>query len=263
MMIKIASWNVNSIRVRLDHVLQWLAEQKPDVLALQETKSQEKNFPVEPLKAAGYNVLFTGQKTYNGMALLSKSSLTDVVDQLPGTDNEQKRFLAGSLGSIHIINVYVPNGQSLESDRYQYKLSWLESLRNYLHNALLTHSGVIVLGDFNIAPEDCDVYDPKVWQNRILVSTPEREAFRALLAVGYHDSFRLFPQEGNNYSWWDYRAAAFRRDLGLRIDHILISDSLRAVCQNSTIDKEPRAWLRPSDHTPVFAEFELEPGEFN
>lgn len=250
--MKIATWNVNSLKVRLPHVLDWLAESQADVLCLQETKTEDKNFPADALAEAGYRVVYSGQKTYNGVAILSKSEPQDVVAGIPGFADEQKRVLAATVDGVRIICVYIPNGQSVDSDKYRYKLSWLDALQAWLKDELKRYPKLALLGDYNIAPEDRDCYDPQAWQGNVLVSEPERAAFRALEQLGLRDSFRLFEQEEKAYSWWDYRMMAFRRNMGLRIDHILVSEALS--CSACSIDKAPRKLERPSDHTPVVAE---------
>ncbi len=249
--MKIATWNINSLRVRLPHVLRWLESQRPDVLALQETKLPDPDFPAEAFTRLGYHAAFSGQPAYNGVALLARVPLTVAATALPDFDDAQKRVLFAHLGEVHILNLYVPNGQSLDSDKYQYKLQWLKQLNRWLTRLLREHPQLVVLGDFNIAPEDRDVYDPKAWEGGVLVSAAERAAFRSLLEQGLQDSFRLLHQEGGHYSWWDYRAAAFRRNLGLRIDHILLSPALAGRCLGTHMDREPRGWERPSDHVPV------------
>ena len=249
--MKIATWNINSLRVRLPHVLRWLESQRPDVLALQETKLPDPDFPAEAFTRLGYHAAFSGQPAYNGVALLARVPLTVAATALPDFDDAQKRVLFAHLGEVHILNLYVPNGQSLDSDKYQYKLQWLKQLNRWLTRLLREHPQLVVLGDFNIAPEDRDVYDPKAWEGGVLVSAAERAAFRSLLEQGLQDSFRLLHQEGGHYSWWDYRAAAFRRNLGLRIDHILLSPALARRCLGTHMDREPRGWERPSDHVPV------------
>ncbi|MCG8434918.1 MAG: exodeoxyribonuclease III [Gammaproteobacteria bacterium] len=253
--MKIATWNVNSLRVRLPHVLQWLDYAKPDVLALQETKLTDENFPVDELRAAGYRCVFSGQPTYNGVAILSKQESVEIVTDIPGFEDTQRRVLGATCGGVRILNLYVPNGQSVESDKYHYKLEWLKALQEYVKTQLTTNKNICVLGDFNIAPEDRDVHDPEEWRGKVLCSDPERAAFRELLALGLEDSFRLFDQAEASYSWWDYRAAAFRRNRGLRIDLILASKPMAEACTGCHVDREPRAWERPSDHTPVVAEF--------
>ncbi len=254
----IATWNVNSLKVRLPHVLDWLADKAPDLVALQETKVQDENFPVAELAAAGWQAVYSGQKTYNGVAILSRPGAEprDVVVDLPGFDDHQRRVLAATYGDLRLVNLYVPNGSEVGSDKYAYKLQWLEHLRRWLAEELAAHPLLAVVGDFNVAPEDRDVHDPEAWAGSVLVSPAERAAFREILALGLHDAFRLFQQEGGHYSWWDYRAAAFRRNRGLRIDHILVSDALRARCRACAIDTAPRGWERPSDHAPVYAVFE-------
>lgn len=254
--MKIASWNVNSLKVRLPQVLDWLQAQRPDVLALQETKLTDDNFPASEIEALGYHVAFSGQKTYNGVALISREPLEDVVTDLPGLDDPQRRILAATIGGVRVLNLYVVNGQEVGSEKFAYKLDWLEKVTAYVREDLTHHSDYVVLGDFNIAPDDRDVHDPRGWHERILCSTPEREALRTLLELGFKDSFRLFEQPPDTFSWWDYRAAGFRRNLGLRIDLVLASDALAARCRASTIDVEPRRLERPSDHAPALAEFE-------
>jgi exodeoxyribonuclease-3 len=252
---RIATWNVNSLRVRLPHVLHWLAKEQPDVLALQETKMADGEFPVAELAEAGYRSVFSGQKTYNGVAVLSRSEAQDPVTDPPGFDDPQRRILAVTVGGYRIANLYVPNGGEVGSDKYAYKLDWLAKIHTFLEDELARHSRLIVLGDFNIAPEDCDVYDPEAWREKVLCSTPERAAFQGLLGLGLCDAFRRFDQAGQSYTWWDYRANAFRRKMGLRIDHILINAGLNESCAACRIDVEPRKLERPSDHAPVVAEF--------
>jgi len=255
--VKLATWNVNSLNVRLPHVKDWLASVQPDVLVLQEIKQITENFPTDELEALGYHALANGQKTYNGVATLSRAKLADPVTDFPGFDDPQRRILAATIDGIRVVNLYVPNGASLDSDKYQYKLDWLEALRNFLESELATHERIAVLGDFNIAPADRDVYDPEKWGESVLCSPPERAALQSLIDLGFVDVFREFEQEDNIFSWWDYRAAAFRRNAGLRIDLILASRPLAARCTASYVDREPRSWERPSDHTPVVAEFDL------
>ena len=254
---KIATWNVNSLRVRLPHVLQWLASENPDVLALQETKTLDDVFPFEQIQEAGYQVVFSGQKTYNGVAVLSKQAGVDVVKDIPGLEDHQRRVLAVTIGNIRILNLYVPNGESVVSEKYKYKLNWLEHLKKLLQQELQQHERLIVLGDFNIAPEDRDVYDPKAWEGQVLCSELERAEFQNLIQLGLQDCFRLHEQTEKSFSWWDYRLNAFKRNMGLRIDHILASEKMAQACKQCVIDKLPRGWERPSDHTPVVAEFEL------
>jgi exodeoxyribonuclease III len=261
--MRIATWNVNSLRVRLPQLLEWLAVSTPDVVALQETKLPDDAFPTAELNAAGYNAAFNGQKTYNGVALLARTTghaagmLADVSRGIPGLDDHQRRVIAASVGDLRVINVYVPNGQSVDSDKYQYKLGWLQALRQYLAAELLRCPQLVVLGDFNVAPEDRDVHDPIAWQGSVLVSQPERAALKALLEAGFHDVFRRFEQPEKSYSWWDYRQGAFRRNAGLRIDLILASAAMAAHCTASEIDREPRRVERASDHAPVLATFDI------
>lgn len=250
--MKIATWNVNSLKVRLPHLQGWLADQQPDVICLQETKQQDADFPHAELRAAGYHSVCSGQKSYNGVAILSREQISDVQMGIPGFEDEQKRVIAATITGMRIVCVYVPNGQEVGSDKYEYKLKWLRALNAWLKDQLAKYPKLALLGDYNIAPEDRDVHDPQAWQGNVLVSEPEREAFRGLLALGLRDSFRLFAQAEKSYSWWDYRMLAFRRNQGLRIDHILISGALQ--CTACVIDKTPRKLERPSDHTPVLAE---------
>lgn len=256
-MFKIATWNVNSLKVRLPHVLNWLDSEEPDILALQETKTIDENFPVEEIKEAGYQVSFIGQKTYNGVATISKSSIETLATEIPDYDDEQRRVLAIKHSDVVVLNLYIPNGSEVDSDKYHYKLKWFSKLHPFISKLKTEHDHLIILGDFNIAPEDRDVHDPEAWQGSVLVSPAERDEFNKLLSYGMKDCFRLFDQEEKSFSWWDYRAAAFRRGRGLRIDHILASELLSKSCTACYIDKEPRKLERPSDHTPVVAEFEL------
>jgi len=245
--------------VRLPQVLEWLDRHQPDILGLQETKTTDENFPVDILEAAGYGVTYAGQKTYNGVAVLSKRAIRDVVTELPGMDDPQRRVLGATIGSgddaLRFLNLYVPNGAEVGSDKYAYKLEWLAALERYLDRQLSEHQNLVVVGDFNIAPDDRDVHDPEEWRDKILCSKPEREALRRLLDLGLSDCFRIFEQEEGIFSWWDYRAAGFRRNRGLRIDLILASAAMSARCTASYVDVEPRRLERPSDHAPVVAEF--------
>ena len=252
--MKLATWNVNSLKVRLPQVLDWLAANPVDVLCLQETKQQDADFPKEELQAAGYHSIFSGQKTYNGVAILSREAARDVQMGIPGFEDEQKRVIAATFGDIRVVDVYIPNGQSVDSDKYRYKLDWLNALNGWLKEELVRFPRLALLGDYNIAPEDRDVHDPAAWEGNVLVSEPEREAFRSLQALGLTDSYRLFEQPEKSFSWWDYRMMGFRRNMGLRIDHILISEPLVLQCKGCAIDKAPRKLERPSDHTPVIAE---------
>ncbi len=291
--MKLATWNVNSLKVRLPHVLDWLAANPIDVLCLQETKQQDSDFPQAELQAAGYHSVFSGQKTYNGVAILSRAPASDVQMGIPNFEDEQKRVIAATFHSdpiakvkqggdeqttqtvqlarpgvieeanavspmqsdrIRVVCVYVPNGQAVDSDKYYYKLGWLNALRNWLKEELTRYPNLVVLGDYNIAPEDRDVHDPVLWQGNVLVSEAERIHFQNLIKLGLHDSFRLFEQAEKSFTWWDYRMMAFRRNHGVRIDHILISEPLVAQCKSCVIDKTPRKLERPSDHTPVVVE---------
>lgn len=252
--MKFAAWNVNSLKVRLPHLLDWLAAASPDVVCLQETKLEDHNFPREALEAAGYHVAYSGQKTYNGVALVSRHPLTDVVYGNPCFPDPQKRLIAASLNGVRVISAYVPNGQEVGSDKYEYKLAWLAALHRWLEAELAAHPRLVLAGDFNIAPDDRDVHDPKSWVGKILCSEAEREAFQALLDLGLKDSFRLFDQAERTFSWWDYRMLGFQKNLGLRIDHVLLSLPLAEKCLSSSVDRAPRKLERPSDHAPVFAE---------
>jgi len=251
--MKLASWNVNSLNVRLPHVLDWLRSQQPDALCLQELKLEDAKFPLAAIEDAGYHAVFDGQKTYNGVAILSRSRPEDVSKGMPGFADEQKRVIAATVNGLRVICIYVPNGQSLESDKYQYKLRWLEALAGYMKQQIADYGEVALLGDYNIAPEDRDVHDPKAWEGQVLCSAPERAALQKLMALGLKDSFRLFDQPDKSYSWWDYRMNGFRRNLGLRIDHILLTEPVAARCESAAIDLAPRKLERPSDHAPVTA----------
>ena len=256
-MLKIASWNVNSLNVRLPQVLAWSADAVPDVLALQETKLMDDRFPVDELAAAGYQSVFSGQKTYNGVAILSREQAADVLTDIPGLDDPQRQILAATVGGVRIVNLYVVNGAEVGSEKFAYKLHWLEKVTQWLAGERKQHENLVVLGDFNIAPDDRDVYDPEGWREKILCSTPEREALGRILDLGLVDTFRLFEQEERVWSWWDYRMNMFRRKLGLRIDLVLASGAMAKRCTASYIDIEPRRQERPSDHAPAIAEFDL------
>jgi len=253
--MRIATWNVNSLNVRLPHVLDWLRENPVEVLALQETKLVDAKFPVEALRAAGYEAIYAGQSAYNGVAVLSRLPISAVRTGLPGFEDPQQRVLACTIGPLRLVNLYVPNGQAVGSDKYAYKLAWLAQLRDYLQTELADHPQLAVVGDFNIAPEDRDVHDPAAWAGQVLCSEPERAALGALLDLGLRDSLRLLEAAGGIYSWWDYRMQAFRRKRGLRIDLILVSPALAERCVESRVDAIPRGWERPSDHAPVIAGF--------
>ncbi len=255
--MKIATWNVNSLKVRLPQVTEWLQSAQPDVLVLQEIKLVSEAFPVDAFAELGYHSLASGQKTYNGVANIARASMHDVITDIPGLDDPQRRILATTINGIRVVNLYVPNGQSVGSDKYAYKLGWLAALRDWLAAELAQHERLVVLGDFNIAPEDRDVYDPDKWGDDVLCSPAERAALGELTALGLVDVFREFDQPEAAFSWWDYRAAGFRRNAGLRIDLILASSALAPYCNASYVDREPRSWERPSDHTPVIAEFRV------
>lgn len=249
--MQIATWNVNSLKVRLPQVIEWLKQTQCDILTLQELKLDNANFPGAAFAEIGYNYIFNGQKTYNGVAIISKYPITDVVYDIPLFDDVQKRVISATVVGIRIICVYVVNGESVESDKYQYKLTWLQQLEDYVKDSLAQHQDIALLGDFNIAPDDIDVHDPILWKDQVLCSIPERAAWNRLINLGLHDSFRLFNQEGRQYTWWDYRNFAFRRKTGLRIDHILVSESLKQKALDCVIDINPRKNERPSDHTPL------------
>ncbi len=259
--MQIATWNVNSLKIRLGHVLDWLAANPVDALCLQELKLTDDKFPTEQIEAAGYHAAFSGQKTYNGVAILSRTAPRDVVRNIPGLDDLQQRLIAVTLdspaGDVRILSAYCPNGQALDSEKYPYKLNWYAALQAYMEAEVAAHPRVALLGDFNVAPEDRDVHDPAKWEGQVLVSPPERAALQALVDLGLSDAFRLFEQPEKSFSWWDYRQLGFRRNAGLRIDHILLSAALRDACTACVIDKEPRRWEQPSDHTPVVATLAL------
>lgn len=255
--MQIATWNVNSLRVRLPQLSQWLAKNPVDVIALQETKCPDEGFPFAEIEALGYHAVAHGQKTYNGVAILSKLPIGDVVRDMPGYTDEQRRVLSATIGGVRIVNVYVPNGQAVDSPKYQYKLVWLEALRVFLGDELARHPRLLLLGDFNIAPEDRDVHDPAAWAGQVLCSEPERAALRVLLDAGLSDVYRRFEQPERMFSWWDYRMLGFRRNHGLRIDLLLASSQLVEMCDACHIDKEPRRLERPSDHAPVVGTFRV------
>ncbi|RLK47009.1 exodeoxyribonuclease III [Alkalispirillum mobile] len=259
MSMKLASWNVNSLKVRLPQVLDWLASRQPDIVGLQETKLTDDRFPVEALNEAGYQVAYAGQPTYNGVAVLARGQAPqDVVRDIPGLEDPQRRVLAATVGDLRFINLYVPNGSEVGSEKYAYKLDWLARLADWLAEERARHDKLVVVGDFNIAPDDRDVHDPEAWHEKILCSTPEREALARLTGgLELADTFRLFDQPEKTWSWWDYRMNNFKRNRGLRIDLILGSPALREACTASTVDREPRTWERPSDHAPAVAEFDL------
>ena len=252
--MKLATWNVNSLRVRLPHLLEWLAQTKPDVVCLQETKLEDANFPVADIEGAGYRCLYVGQKTYNGVAILSRTPATDPTLGIPGFADEQKRVVAATVDGVRVVCVYVPNGESVDSPKYDYKLAWLDALRIWLESEIARYPLLAVLGDFNVAPEERDVHDARLWEGKVLFSEPERAALRRLFDLGLIDSFRLFEQPEKSFSWWDYRMNQFKRNMGLRIDHILLSAPLAQNAKASVIDKPVRAQERPSDHAPVITE---------
>lgn len=250
--MKLAAWNVNSLNVRLPHVLDWLKAHQPDALCLQELKLEDNKFPLAAIEEAGYHAVFDGQKTYNGVAILTRTRAEDVVKAIPDFADEQRRVIAATVGNVRVVSVYIPNGQSVDSDKYQYKLRWLEALIAYMERTIAAYGDVALLGDYNIAPDERDVHDPAQWQGQVLCTDAERALFQRLLALGMKDSFRLFERTEKRFSWWDYRMNGFKRNLGLRIDHILLTDGLAAVCRESEIDLAPRRLERPSDHAPVW-----------
>jgi exodeoxyribonuclease-3 len=252
--MKLATWNVNSLKVRLPHVLDWLQAEPVDVLCLQETKLTDDKFPQAAIEAAGYQVTFAGQPTYNGVAILSKHPLELLAVDNPHFEDPQRRIMLVRTGGLQVLGAYFPNGQSLDSDKYQYKLAWLDAMLKWLEELLGDPMPLVLTGDFNIAPTDADVHDPKAWEGQVLVSAPERQRFERLLGLGLVDAFRAFEQAPKLYSWWDYRQLAFRKNAGLRIDHILVSQSLTHRLQRCWIDKAPRKKEQPSDHTPVIVE---------
>jgi exodeoxyribonuclease-3 len=249
--MKLATWNVNSLKVRMPHLAGWLARHAPDVVCLQETKCEDAKFPGAEVEAAGYRWVHHGQKTYNGVALLARGECSNVARGIPAFDDEQRRVIVADVGATRVVSVYVPNGQSVGSEKYAYKLRWLRALRDWLEAEVKAHPRLAVLGDFNIAPEPRDVHDPLAWEGQVLFSEPEREALRSLFGLGFADAFRLFEQPEKSYTWWDYRMNAFRRGLGLRIDHVLLSPALARDCTACFVDTAPRQLERPSDHAPV------------
>jgi exodeoxyribonuclease-3 len=252
--VKLATWNVNSLRVRLPHLLDWLAANSPDAMCLQETKCEDALFPAMELRAAGYCALHNGQRTYNGVAILTRTDGTEVCRGIPDFTDDQSRVLAADYDGVRLVSVYVPNGQAVGSDKYEYKLRWMEALARWLEGELARQPRIAVMGDFNVAPEDRDVHDPQAWAGHVLFSQPERAAFHRLLDLGFVDAFRRFDQPERSFTWWDYRMLAFRRKMGLRIDHVLLSPALAAECRSCSIDTAPRALERPSDHAPVVCE---------
>jgi exodeoxyribonuclease-3 len=257
-MLKVATWNVNSIRIRLPQLLDWLHTQQPDILALQETKITDPCFPKLHISEAGYQVVFSGQKSYNGVAILSRLPANGIVTDMPGLGDPQRRVLGATIGGIRVLNVYIPNGQSIGSKKYDYKISWLDKLHSWVTMELSCHRWLFLIGDFNIAPEDRDIHSPIADEERVICSKPERFAFQQLMQLGLRDTFRMFPQKEQSFSWWDYRFSAFHRNVGMRIDHILISQALADVCISCYIDEPQRRLARPSDHAPVISAFNLE-----
>ncbi|WP_374517332.1 exodeoxyribonuclease III [Undibacterium squillarum] len=252
--MKLTTWNVNSLKVRLPQVLQWLQTNPVDVLCIQETKLTDDKFPKAEIEAAGYHVVFTGQKTYNGVAILSRHPIEDVQKNNPLFEDEQQRIIAATIAGMRIICAYIPNGQAPGTDKFSYKLRWLEALEQWLQQEMAKHPNLALLGDYNIAPDDRDVHDPAAWEGMNLVSPEERTAFQRLIALGLSDSFRQFEQPEKTFSWWDYRALGFRLNKGVRIDHVLLSAPLAQRCISCSVDKVPRKWEQPSDHAPVTAE---------
>lgn len=252
--MKLTTWNVNSLKVRLPQVLQWLQTNPVDVLCIQETKLTDDKFPQAEIEAAGYHVVFTGQKTYNGVAILSRHPIEDVQKNNPLFEDEQQRIIAATIAGMRIICAYIPNGQAPGTDKFSYKLRWLEALEQWLQQEMAKHPNLALLGDYNIAPDDRDVHDPAAWEGMNLVSPEERTAFQRLIALGLSDSFRQFEQPEKTFSWWDYRALGFRLNKGVRIDHVLLSAPLAQRCISCAVDKVPRKWEQPSDHAPVTAE---------
>ncbi len=254
--MKIATWNVNSINVRLEHVLKWGKDTGTDVICLQETKAVDKNFPLEAINEAGYNVEFMGEKSYNGVAILSPHEIKNVQKNMPDDkEDSPKRFIAADIEGIHVVNTYIPNGTKLWSDKFEFKLDWLQRLRNYFNEKCDTDSDVLLCGDFNVAPHEIDVWSVERWEGKLHFSKPERAAMYNVKQWGFTDVYRKINPDLQAYSWWDFRTNGFPKNEGLRIDHIWTSKSLAEKCTNSWIDKEPRGWERPSDHTPVVAEF--------
>ncbi len=256
--MKIVSWNVNSLNVRQPHLEEWLKLRQPDVVCLQETKLEDHKFPDDALLQLGYRSAFVGQKTYNGVAILARHKIDEVLTDVPDFTDEQRRVIAATVNGVRILNLYVVNGQDVGTDKYEYKLRWLEAVTRWIGDELQRHPRLVVNGDFNIAPDDRDVHDPAVWNDdHILTSKAERAALQSLLDLGLHDAFRLKHDDAGVFSWWDYRAAAYRRNLGLRIDLNLVSDALRDAVTGAGIDREPRDWERPSDHAPAWVDLAL------
>jgi exodeoxyribonuclease-3 len=259
--MRLASWNVNSLKVRLPQLLDWSARHAPDIVCVQETKMEDDKFPALELEAAGYHCAWSGQKTYNGVAILSRRALSGLATGIPSFADEQKRLIAANVGegadAIRVVCAYVPNGQAVGTAKYEYKLRWIAAFRAWVEQELHAGARLAVLGDYNVAPEDDDVHDPKALRGQVLCSAPERDAFKSLLALGLKDAFRLFAQKEKSFTWWDYRMNAFKRNLGLRIDHVLLCSALAARCTACCIDVEPRRFERPSDHAPIVADLDL------
>jgi exodeoxyribonuclease-3 len=254
--VRLASWNVNSLRVRLPHLLDWLKEAQPDVACLQETKTEDVNFPAAELRDAGYHAAYCGQRSYNGVAILSKSEIQDVAHGIPHFADDPKRCIAGTVNGVRVVCLYAPNGEAPGTDKYAYKMRWYEALARWMQDELPARPQLALLGDMNVAPEDRDVHNPKRWEGKIHFSEPERAAFRAVIDAGLKDAFRLFEQPEKQFTWWDYRLKAFERGWGLRIDHVLVSHSLAPRCAACRIDVEPRKRERPSDHAPVIVDID-------
>ncbi|PHM21229.1 MAG: exodeoxyribonuclease III [Curvibacter sp. PD_MW3] len=254
--MKLATWNINSLNVRLPQVLDWLAANPVDVLALQELKLTDDKFPFDAFTQAGYHAQCFGQKTYNGVALLTRAPATNVVRNIPGFDDDMARVISADVGDLRVVGAYFPNGQEPGSDKFDYKMAWLKGLRDWLRGELAAHPKLVLMGDYNITFDDADVWDPVGLKDTIHCTEEERYQLRALIALGLHDAFRLFEQPEKSYSWWDYRDFAFRRNRGLRIDHILVSQALKPLVTACTIDKAPRKNERPSDHAPVVVELQ-------
>ena len=252
--MRLASWNVNSLRVRLPHLLDWLKEAQPDVACLQETKTEDATFPVAELRDAGYHAVYCGQRSYNGVAILSRSEIRDVAHGIPSFPDDPKRCIAGTVDGFRIVCLYAPNGEAPGTDKYAYKMRWYEALANWMRDELPGTGKLALLGDMNVAPEDRDVHNPKRWEGKIHVSQPERAALRQVMGVGFADAFRLFDQPEKQFSWWDYRLKAFERGWGLRIDLALLAPEIAKRCRACTIDVEPRKRERPSDHAPVIVD---------
>ncbi len=255
--MKIATWNVNSILARLPHATRWIKAVQPDVLCMQETKCTDDKFPVEAFSQMGYCTTIFGQQSYNGVAILTRNDCADVQrGNYEDQEGAHARLLAATVNGIRIVNVYIPNGQSVGSEKFEFKLDWMKRLRAFFDHNFQRDTPVVLCGDFNVAPEDRDIHNPQLWQERIMCSQAERTALDEIKRWGFTDTFRQHHEEGGHFSWWDYRAGAFRRNMGLRIDHIWVTRPLLAGSKNTWIDVEPRTWERPSDHAPVIAEFE-------